>query len=255
MPNIVACFKWVIDEADLKVAAHSRELILDRVSYKISDYDRNALEEAVRLREQYGGQVTTVTVGPPGARQSLKDALSRGPDQGCLIADMAFVDLEPSQTAAILAAALRSRLEYDLIICGEGSSDLYAQQVGPRLAENLGLPVITYVNKIILEENLLIAERRLEDGIEVVSVPLPALVTVLPEINSPRIPGLKQVLAAAKKPVINLNQKDLGEDFSPLLQTLSIQAAPSERRRLRFGAKGADLKKVVDALIREGVVS
>ncbi|NLC07337.1 MAG: electron transfer flavoprotein subunit beta/FixA family protein [Syntrophomonadaceae bacterium] len=255
MLKIITCFKWVLDESDIKVAANGRDLILDRVGYKISDYDRNAIEEAVRLQEQYGGKVTAVTVGPPNARLSLKDALSRGPEEGLFIHDSAFKDLEPAQTAAVLAAAIESQGSYDLIICGEGSSDLYAQQVGPRLAEKLGLPAVTYVNKLSLEGNQLIAERRLEDGIEVVAVPLPALVTVLPEINTPRLPGLKQVLAAAKKPVISLTKSELSLDFAPSLQTIGIQAAATDRRRLKFGPEAEEIQKVVEALIREGVVS
>ena len=139
MLKIIACFKWVIDEADIRAAADSKSLLLDRVGYKISDYDRNAIEEAVRLKERHGGSVAAVTVGQPAARKSLKDVLSRGPDTAYFVSDPSFEDLEPSQTAAILAEVIGSQMEYDLIICGEGSSDLYAQQLGPRLAERMGI--------------------------------------------------------------------------------------------------------------------
>ena len=257
MPKIVTCFKWVLDEADIKVAPNSRELILDRVSYKISDYDRNAIEEGVRLQELHGGSVAAVTLGLPSAKPSLKDALSRGPEKAYFINDPSFKDLEPSQTASLLAAAISTHIEYDLIICGEGSSDLYTQQVGPRLAERLGIPCITFVNQLTIEDNHILAERRLDDVIEVVAVPLPALVTVLPSINNPRIPSLKQVLGAAKKPVVNLTKKDLGQndDCESCLQTVNILAAPMERRAIKFGAETEDISKFVNALIREGVVN
>lgn len=255
MPRIITCYKWVKDETDIKVDTSSRQLNLERVGYKISDYDRNAIEEAVRLQEQHGGSVIAVTVGPPTAKQSLKDALSRGPEEAYFINDPSFAELEPAQTAAILAAVIKGRIEYDLIICGEGSSDLYAQQVGPRLAELLGIPCATYVNKLALEGTQIIVERKLDDGIETIALPLPALVTVLPDINTPRLPGLKQVLAAGKKPVHNVGLKDLGLTCEATLNTTGILAATMERRRLKFGASNEDIRKVVDALLKEGVIA
>lgn len=257
MPKIIACFKWVMDEADIKSDPKSHQLVLDRVGYKISDYDRNAIEEAVQLQEKHGGSVVGVTVAPSAAKQCLKDALSRGPEKACFINDPTFDSLDPSQTTAILAAAIENRIDYDLIICGEGSSDLYAQQVGPALAEMLGIPCATYVNKLtyVEGENKVIAERKLDDGIEVLSINLPALITVLPDINTPRIPSLKQVLGAAKKPVDNVSLESLGQNFKPKLQTTSILAATMERRRLKFTAETDDIRKVVDALIKEGVIA
>jgi electron transfer flavoprotein beta subunit len=255
--KVIACFKWVKDEADIKVDAKARELIMDRVGYKISDYDRNAIEAAVNLQEKHGGSVIAATVGPATAKQCLKDALSRGPERAYFINDPAFADLEPSQTASILAAAIKAKGDYDLIVCGEGSSDLYAHQVGPALAEKLGIPCATYVNKITYNEDKkeIVAERKLDDGIEEVSMPLPALITVLPDINTPRIPSLKQVLGAAKKPVDNIALNDLGQMSEPCLNTASIVAATMERRHLTFTPDEKDIKAVVDALLKEGVIA
>ncbi|MBE3587721.1 MAG: electron transfer flavoprotein subunit beta/FixA family protein [Thermoanaerobacteraceae bacterium] len=255
MPEILVCYKWVMDEGDIRVAGGSKELIMDRVGYKISDYDRNAIEEAVRLQEKHGGSVTAITVGPPTAKAGLKDALSRGPEKAYFISDSAFTDLEPSQTAAVLAAVIKDRLAFDLIICAEGSSDLYAQQVGPRLAELLNIPCATYVNKLTFESNRFIVERKLDDGIEVLAITPPALVTVLPDINTPRLPGLKQVLAAGKKPVVKLGLDDLGQEYAVRLKTLSVEAATMERRREKFEASDADIHRFVEALIKEGVIA
>jgi electron transfer flavoprotein beta subunit len=150
MPNIVCCFKWVVDEAYIKPSS-SGKIDLEWAEHKLSDYDRNAIEEAVRLQEAYGGSVTAVTVAPSDATKGIKDALSRGPEKAFFINSEELENLEPSQTSAILAQVISQQIDYDLIICGEGSSDLYAQQVGPRLAEKLGIPCIAFVKKVEID--------------------------------------------------------------------------------------------------------
>ncbi|MCE5243602.1 MAG: electron transfer flavoprotein subunit beta/FixA family protein [Syntrophobacteraceae bacterium] len=255
MMNIVACFKWVIDEADIRVDAASRKLILDRAGHKINAYDRNAIEEAVRLKELHGGTVAALTVAPPTSKACLKDTLSRGPDTVYFANDPAFVDLAPRQSATLLAAAIRTGIAFDLIVCGEGSSDLYSQQVGPALAELLEIPCVTYVNRLSFSGGEIVADRKLDDGVETVSVKLPALVTILPDINSPRIPTLKQILAAAKKPVHDLTIDALGPVCPGCLQTDRLQAATMDRKKMRFAADAAGIRSVVDALIRDGVLA
>jgi len=256
MLRIITCYKWAIDEADIRSGADG-SLNLSHVTYKISDYDRNALEEAVVLAETMEGTVTAMTVGPPTAKGSLKDVLSRGADQAAFVSDPSFADLEPSQTSALLAKAIERQAEYDLILCGEGSSDLYAQHVGPALAEHLDIPCLTYVHKLTYDEarGVIVAERKLDREVEVVVSPLPALVTVLPDIGTPRIPTLKQVLGAAKKPVEELSLDAVGPLPPPLLETKSVQAATMERKHQRFGAGQDDIRSVVVALLREGVIS
>ncbi len=253
MPNIVTCFKWVIDEAYIRTDS-SGHLDFGSVDYKISDYDRNAIEEAVRLQEQYGGSVVAVTVGLPEATKGIKDALSRGPEKAYFIKDDSFKNLEPSQTASIMAEIINAQIEFDLIICGEGSSDLYAQQVGPRLAERLGIPSISFVQKLEIKDNQVIAERKIEDGVELISAPMPVLVTVLPDINSPRIPGLKDTLGASKKPVIEITRNDFSGNYEPFLQTKSITAASMERNCEKFTDSSEDIQRFIDALRKEGVI-
>jgi electron transfer flavoprotein beta subunit len=257
MLKILTCFKWVLDEADIKVDAGSHKLITERAGYRISPYDRNAVEEAMHLQQQHGAGVAAATVAPPTAKTCLKDVLSRGPDMAYFINDQSFGDLAPSQTSALLAAAIRANIEFDLIICGEGSSDLYTQQVGPVLAEKLGIPCATYVNKVtyLEDENRIVAERKLNEGIEVVSIPLPALITVLPDINTPRIPSLKQVLGASKKPVANITLDKLGQIPTACLQTTGVLAATMERRRLKFGAAAEEIGALIGALLKDGVIA
>jgi len=252
MLRILACYKWVIDQADIKTAPGSRELQLERAAFRISDYDRFAIEEAVGLQEKYGGSTAVITAGSSGARKSLKDVLSRGPEKAFFVHDESFDRLEPSQTAAVLAEAISAQVEYDLIICGEGSGDLYAQQVGPRLAEKLNIPCATGVSKLTVapDGKEAIAECKVEEGIEVLAIPLPALVTVLPEINSPRIPGLKDTLAASKKPVTEIKGSELGKGFDPCLQTISILASTMERNGIKFTEDTDGIHKFVELILK-----
>ncbi|MFB3925772.1 MAG: electron transfer flavoprotein beta subunit/FixA family protein [Syntrophales bacterium] len=255
MPVIVACFKWVVDEAYIRRTS-SGELDFSSVDYKICEYDRNAIEEAVRLKEAHGGSVIAATVGTPEAAKGVKDALSRGADRALFIADASFGNLESSQTAAVLAEAIRCRrIAFDLIICGEGSSDIYAQQVGPRLAERLGIPAVCFVQKLMINENLLRAERKVEDGTEIVEVHMPALVTVVPEINSPRIPGVKDTLMASKKPSVLIKRDELPAVDAPALNILGIRASRIERTCEKFGADAAEISRFVESLRKKGVIS
>jgi electron transfer flavoprotein beta subunit len=248
MPTIIACFKWVVDEAYIRQGS-SGELDFSSVDYKISDYDRNVIEEAVRLKETLGGTAIAVSVGLPAASKGIKDALSRGSDQAVFAADESFGSLDASQTASILAEAIRTRIDsYDLIVCGEGSGDLYAHQVGPRLAEHLRIPCVSFVQKISLGEGQFMAERKTEEGIEVVAVPLPAVVTVLPDINIPRIPGVKDTLMAGKKPVTTIKKNELQPVGKVLLQTISLTASRLERNCERFGTEAEDISRFAGIL-------
>ncbi len=253
MPDIVVCFKWVVDEAYIRRTS-SGDLDFSSVDYKISEYDRNAIEAAVRLREAYGGRVTAVTVGVPEAAKGVKDALSRGPDQALFIADPSFRDLESSQTAAILGEIIKSKASYQLVICGEGSGDVYAQQVGPRLAEILGIPCAAYVQKLTVDDGQVVVERKVEDFVEVAAMAMPVLVTVLPDIGVPRIPGVKDTLMASKKPVVTVGMNELAGVPKALLTTVGVTASRIERACEKFTGDAADIARFVAALQKKGVV-
>jgi electron transfer flavoprotein beta subunit len=254
MPTIIACFKWVIDEAYIRRSA-SGELDFSSVDHKISEYDRNAIEAAVCLKEAHGGSVVAVTVGVPEGTKGVKDALSRGCDQAYFIADASWGNLESSQTAAILAEVIRTRIvNYDLIICGEGSSDLYAQQVGARLAELLEIPCTSFIQKLTIEGGRLTTERKVDQSIETAATPLPALVTVLPEINSPRIPGVKDTLMASRKPVVTIKKEELSSIGEGRLQTIGFSASRMDRTCEKFGADEAELDRFIESLRKKGVI-
>ncbi len=151
MPNIVVCYKWVIDEADVRVESGG-SLNLERAARKISEYDRNAIEAAAQLHEQHGGDCVAVSLGGPEVQNSAREALARGPERAVLAVDPAFENADARITAHGLAAAIRQAGPFDLILCGEGSGDQYNQQVGPRIAALLDIPCITFVSKLELTE-------------------------------------------------------------------------------------------------------
>jgi electron transfer flavoprotein beta subunit len=235
MPNIITCYKWVLDEADIRVEGNG-SLNMERAGRKISEYDKNAIEAAVQIQEKSGGSVVAVSLGGPELKSSAKDALSRGPERAVLAIDEKFTGADSQTTALGLVGAIKTAGAYDIIVCGDGSADEYAQQVGPRVAALLDIPCVTGVNKLDVTETGIRAERKLEDGIEVVEAAFPVLITVLPELNKPRIPGLKQVMGAAKKEVKVVDAAALGlsdTDLANRVETRSILAPKSDRKQVR----------------------
>lgn len=215
--KIIACYKLVPEEQDIAINA-DKTLDTSRADVKISLYDLNAVEAAVQLASQVeGSTVTALSVGGRALEQSKarKDVLSRGPDALAVVMDEKLEGALPRQTASALAGALH-QLPHDLVLCGEGSGDLYAQQVGLLLGEMLGLPAVNGVVAITPEDNSVVVERMLENEVEVLRVPLPAVLSLCADCNLPRIPGMKAILAAGKKPVTALPLADLAAASSSL---------------------------------------
>lgn len=259
MPKIISCYKWVPDEQDIKINATTHALDLSKAKYKISDYDRNAIEEAVLIAQKSGGSVTALTYGTLAAKQSLKDVLSRGPEKAVYISDESATVADAFMTANILAAAIRKINEFDIVICGEGSADTYAQQTGPRLASLLGVPAITYVNELKVDGDQVIATRKVGNCTEVVTAKFPVVIAVLPEINKPRLPSLKEVLGAAKKPMIEykLNELDLPSDaLSPKNKVKSIKGYVMSRKNVVYktGTAAERIGNLINSLLQEKVL-
>lgn len=247
----VVCYKWVIDEADIAVEEKDRTLNFKNAKYKISEYDRNALELGATLQEKHGWELLAVTVGK-GVEASAKDVLSRGPEKVYYVDDPALEEADSSVVAKVLAKVIEKIGNVDLVICGEGSSDGYSQQVGPRLAALLGYHALTYVCALEVEGETLKAQRKLDDGVEVVQVRGPAVVTVTPDINKPRIPSLKQILAAKKKPAEQLALADLGLDLTaPGIEVTGVSAAVVERKQVRINEQGMDIKEAAARLVKQ----
>lgn len=259
MPNIIVSYKWVPDEQDIKLNSSTLALDFSKTKYKISEYDRNAIEEAALLTQKNGGSITALTFGTAGAKQSLKDALSRGPERAIFVNDELAAKSDAYVTANVLAAAVRKASPFDVILCGEGAGDTYAQQVGPRLAAVLGIPAITYVSDIKIEGDKVVATRKVGNCTEVATVAFPVLISVLPEINKPRIPSLKEVLGAAKKPVTEYKLSELELSENELIVKNNVKAIKGyvmNRKNVIYKA-GTAAEKVaglVENLAHEGVL-
>jgi electron transfer flavoprotein beta subunit len=208
--NIVVCVKQVPDTTDVRINPETNTLIRQGVASILNPFDAYAIEEAVRIKEKLGGVVTVVSMGPPQAMQILRDAISVGADQGILVSDPAFAGADTLATSYTLAVAIRKIGDVGLVLCGKQAIDGDTAQVGPGIAVHLGLPQIAFVRKIREVGNeRIIAERMVEEGIEVVSSSLPAVVTVVKDINQPRLPSLRGKIAAQKAVIPVWTSKDL----------------------------------------------
>lgn len=261
MVTIIVLVKQVFQTADLKVDRNKKSIVTQGVPRVISEADKNALEEAVRIKEKHGGKIIAITLGPPEAREALRETLAMGADEACLLTDPLFEGSDAHATANVLAAAVTKILDYDLVLCGAYSEDLFAFQVGPRLAEMCNLPQITYAAKLTLEGNRVTVERDLENERQVVEARLPCLVSVVREINEPRLPTLMAIMAASKKPTniwdatdLALGPEELGFDGS-LIDIVRSSVTVSERKRIMFQGEAREIApKIAKALIQEGVL-
>ena len=211
--HFVVCIKQVPDTTDVKIDPETNTLMREGVESIINPFDMYAIEEALRLKEKLGGTVTALSMGPPQAESALKEAVSMGVNRGILVSDRAFAGSDTWATSYTLAMALKKIGDFSVVLCGKQASDGDTAQVGPGIATHLDIPQITYVRKIEeIDEARIVAERLLETGYEVIEAPLPCLVTVVKEINEPRLPSLKGKLAAKKAEVPVWTADDIGAD-------------------------------------------
>ncbi|MFA5867416.1 MAG: electron transfer flavoprotein subunit beta/FixA family protein [Actinomycetota bacterium] len=211
--NLVVLIKQVPGSTDIKVDPETNTLIRDGVEAVINPFDTYAVEEAVRLKEAHGGTVTVITMGPPQAAEALRQAVAVGADRGILVSDRAFAGADTLATSYTLAEAIKKAGPADVIICGKQTIDGDTGQVGPEIATHLNIPFATYIKKIEnAGEGRMRVERLVEDGYEVLDVPLPCLITVVKEINEPRLPSLRGIMAAKKVEIETWTAEDLGGD-------------------------------------------
>lgn len=257
--NIVVCIKQVPDTTEVKINPQTNTLIREGVASIINPFDMYAIEEAVRLKERFGGTVKVITMGPPHAQDALREALSRGIDEAIHLCDRAFAGSDTWVTSFILAKAIEKIGNYDLVICGKQASDGDTAQVGPGIAAHLNLPQATYVRRIDTTHldtipKIMVVERLLEEGYELLEVSLPALITVVKEINEPRLPSLRGKMKArgAVIPVWTIESLDIQADKIGLkgspTQVVRIFTPPhKEGGKIFQGEHG----EVVDKLFEE----
>ncbi len=260
--KILALIKISLDVAEIKVDPATAQLRLEGVPEKVGNIDKNTIEAAVRLKEAAGGTLTAVCLGPASAKDSFKDVLAMGADDVTLIEDPFGGKGEPGAVVRILEAAVRKLGPFDLLMAGFASDDGYTYQVAPRLAERLGLPLVSYARQLSLEGGKLKADRDLDDAIQTVQVDLPAVVSVAEEAFPPRRTTLMDAIKAKKKPVnlwtaadpLGLSAEELAKN-SRLASSSQIGIVVHRKGQVFKGQSAAVLAdKLVDALVEDKIL-
>ncbi|MCM8830507.1 MAG: electron transfer flavoprotein subunit beta/FixA family protein [Candidatus Omnitrophica bacterium] len=260
--NIVVCIKQVPDTFEVKIDPETKRIVREGVESIINPYDNYAIEEAVRLKERFGGVVTAISMGPPQAEKALRDAIAMGVDGAVLLCDMKFAGSDTLATSYVLSCGIKKIGNFDIIVCGRETLDGSTGQVGPEIAYHLNIPYVTYVSKIHnISNGIIECTRLLEDHYEELKVRLPVLITVVKEINQPRIPSLKGMMKA-KKAQINIWKSDdiegdtsyYGQDGSPT-RVVDVWTEHMKKEGKKVAGETEHLVEVlVDELKKVGVV-
>jgi electron transfer flavoprotein beta subunit len=226
--NIIVCIKQVPDTTEVKINPDTGTLIREGVPSIINPFDTYAIEEGLLLKEKFGGKVTVISMGPPQAVEALKEAVAMGADEALLLSDREFAGSDTWATAYTLSEAIRKLGEFDIILCGKQAIDGDTGQVGPGIARQLDISQLTYVFKIRElepEAGTIVVERLLEEGREVVEAPLPAVLTVVKDINQPRYPTFLGIRRATKMEIPVWTAADL-PDINP--EQCGLQGSPTQ---------------------------
>jgi electron transfer flavoprotein beta subunit len=216
--------------------------------------DKNALEEAIKIKEKHGGKITVVTVGAPDAKERIKELLAMGADEGVLISPPDHADYHV--VAHLLAGAIQKIGTYDIILCGEASIDMFSSQMGPRVAGLLNIPQITYAQTITVDQNKVIAERNLGEKAVSMESPFPVLITVTKESNTPRLPSLMAILSSSSKPIHEWPATGVSQEaLIPKVKTMDVKGIPMQRKNIIYQDDlDSSVAKLVDELGKVGVL-
>lgn len=259
--DIVVCIKQVPETTEVKIDPQTKTLVREGVPGIVNPFDMYAIEEGLRLKERYGGKVKVLTMGPPQAEEALREALAMGADEAVLLSDKALAGSDTLATSYALSMAVR-KLGYDLVICGKQAVDGDTAQVGPEMAEHLGVPFVAWVRNVedVLDGKIRV-QRLMDDGYDVLEVPLPTLITVVKEINEPRLPSLRGKMRARKAQIPVWTVEDIGADPSKVglegSPTQVVRVFTPERRRegeILQGEPEEVADKLVEKLEAMGVI-
>jgi electron transfer flavoprotein beta subunit len=254
--NIIVCIKQVPETTQVQIDPKTNTLIREGVQSIINPFDMYAIEEGIRLKEKFGGKVIVITMGPPQAETALREAISLGCDEAILLSDRAFAGSDTLATSYTLAMAIKKIKEFDMIICGKQTSDGDTAQVGPGISAHLDIPQITYVKKIPeIKDNQLTLERMTEEGFEVLKAPLPCLITVVKEINEPRLPSLKGMMRAKSTKIalykaidLELEEDRIGLKGSPTQVVKIFTPPPRPKGQIFDGTPQETVEKLMEIL-------
>ncbi|HSB52684.1 MAG TPA: electron transfer flavoprotein subunit beta/FixA family protein [Dissulfurispiraceae bacterium] len=252
--HIIVCIKQVPDTAEVRINPETNTLIREGVPSIINPYDLHALEAGLQIRERTGGKVTAITMGPPQAEEALREAISMGVDDVRLISDRAFAGSDTWATGYTLCKAIE-KLGFDIILCGKQAIDGDTAQVGPEVAELLNIPHIAYVRKIEdVSDKEIRVQRLMDDGYDVVLCPLPVLLTVVKELNVPRLPSLRGKMAAKKAVITRIDVTSLDAED----EHIGLKGSPTQVRNIFAPQAKTDrmiltgtVEDQVDALIEQ----
>lgn len=211
--KIVVCIKQVPEVSEIQFNPETKTIVREGVPCSVNPFDRRAVTEAVRIKENFGGVVTIITMGPSQAREAIIECLAMGADKGMHLVDRAFAGADTLATAIALAAALK-REGFDIIFCGRYSTDSETGQVGPEVAELLGIPHVTGVRNIKFTDNRVVVERETDEGYEVIECEIPVLFTAAERLNRPIKVSSSDIEAAGMKPIEIITAQNLLEDIS-----------------------------------------
>ncbi|WP_188397990.1 electron transfer flavoprotein subunit beta/FixA family protein [Sporomusa sp. GT1] len=226
--EIIVCVKQVPDTTEVKIDPQTNTLIRQGVPSIVNPFDKNALEEALKLKEKHGGRVTVISMGPPQAAEALKECIAMGADEAVLLSDRAFGGADTLATSRTLAAGIKKFGNFDVILCGKQAIDGDTAQVGPELAEHLAISQLTYVSKLDITAGVVRVEREHEEGYEVIETTLPVLVSVVKSINEPRYASIKGRMKANRKEVPVWTAADVDVN----LDEIGLKGSPTQVRRI-----------------------
>jgi len=246
--RIIVCIKQVPDTAEVRINPETNTLIREGLHSIINPFDLHAIEAGLEIREKVGGKVTALTMGPPQAEDALREAISMGADEAVLLTDKAFAGSDTLATSYALARAIE-RLGADIVFCGRQAIDGDTAQVGPGIAEFLGIPHIACVRKIEeVKEGLIRVQRLMDDGYDVVESSLPILLTVVKELNVPRPPSLRGKIAAKEALIKRMTPADIGANE----EELGLKGSPTQVKNI-FAPKARSGRMMLEGTPEEEV--